>query len=277
MSIMINGEYVNTTRFPDNTTQVWKLPEEWLNEERATIWWDYSHEGELIELAQLKDLLEASGVKRVYLNIGFLPFGRQDKSIANDATFALHSFAKLLNAIEFTEIFIMDPHSTVALALINRSQAVYPHGPVNRAFKMTNSEIVCYPDKGAKDKYQNLYKFEARIYGNKTRDQATGRITGYELHGSCQDRRILIVDDICDGGATFKILAAELYDKGAEDVNLFVTHGLFSQGLKPLLSAGISRIFTNEGEALYRHDVDGVVIRTWERIKTDNAVEFYNS
>lgn len=259
MSLMVNGEYINTTRFPDNTTQVWKLPEEWFKNERITIWWDYSSESELIELAQLKDLLTVRGVKRVYLNIMYLPFARQDKNIFNDSTFALLSFAKLLNSIEFEEIFIMDPHSARATDLINRSRALYPHGAVMRAKQLTGSNLICYPDAGAVMKYSKAYHYfdGLTIYGHKVRDQATGRITSYELVGNCDGARVLIVDDICDGGATFRLLSAALYDGGAEEVALFVSHGLFTQGLKPLLNSGISRIFTKDGEEIYRASLDG--------------------
>lgn len=64
------------------------------------------------------------------------------------------------------------------------------------------------------------------------------------------DKNILIVDDICDGGATFMLLTKDLYKRGAKSINLFVTHGIFSKGLKPLKEAGINRIFTAKGEAV---------------------------
>ena len=57
------------------------------------------------------------------------------------------------------------------------------------------------------------------------------------------NRRILIVDDICDGGATFVGLAKELRAAGAKKVYLYVTHGIFSKGL-PL--EGIDKVFTTD-------------------------------
>jgi ribose-phosphate pyrophosphokinase len=53
--------------------------------------------------------------------------------------------------------------------------------------------------------------------------------------------RCLIVDDICDGGATFVALARKLREAGAIEVSLFVTHGIFSKG-KDL--EGIDNIYT---------------------------------
>lgn len=262
--IYLNDDPVNVTLFPDNTSQVWKLDEKHLNQERATIRWDFSHEGELIQLAQLRQLLNLY-IYPVYLQIDYLPYGRQDKNVSNDSTFALYTFASILNSLYFTEIFIMDPHSKVALDLIDRSQAVYPHGPVHRAYVQTESDIICYPDHGAQDKYSKIYKFDPYIYGNKVRDQATGHILSYEMVGDPLDKQVLIVDDICDGGKTFEILSNDLLQNGAKSVNLFVTHGLFSKGLKPLYEAGIDRIFTNKGEAIRMAD-GGFGFRKVEKI-----------
>lgn len=256
-----DGTPIPVTRFPDNTTQVWKLDLDRLGGDggRQTIVWDYAYEGELIELAQIKDLLDAFGVERVYLQIAYLPFARQDKPVTNESTFALRSFAKLLNALNFEEIFIVDPHSEVALELIDRSTAVYPHGPVQRVYAASASDVVCYPDAGAIGKYNNLYKFPNVVWGSKTRDQSTGRILFYALHGEVKGKRVLIVDDICDGGATFTLLADSLYKAGAQVVNLFVTHGIFSKGLRPLHQANIVHIYTARGEAV--NGVDGIVYK----------------
>jgi ribose-phosphate pyrophosphokinase len=106
---------------------------------------------------------------------------------------------------------------------------------------------LCYPDKGALIKYKDMYNFPY-IYGNKTRDQETGHILDYQLVGDCDGQRVLIVDDICDGGMTFQLLARDLLAAGAKEVNLFVSHGIFSKGLKPLREAGIKNIYTKEGE-----------------------------
>lgn len=263
--ITLNGDTVNVTLFPDNTSQVWKIDEKHLSQERATIVWEFTHESELFHIAQLKHLLDTYGVDRVYLHIEYLPYGRQDKWIKNDSTFALHTFAAMLNSLHFTEVFIMDPHSKVAIQLIKKSTAVYPHGPLLRAIKATGSDMVCYPDNGALTKYVGIYKNDLPyIYGEKVRDQASGNILYYELLGECEDKIVLIVDDICDGGKTFELLAVDLFAAGAENVHLFVTHGLFTKGLRPLRLAGIDQIYTNKGRAVIVSD-GGVGFRKMEQ------------
>lgn len=191
--IYLNGDVVNVTLFPDHTSQVWKLGEKHLNLERATILWEFTHEGEIMQVAQLKTLLDQT-IDNIYLHIDYLPYGRQDKSVSNDATFALYTFAAILNSLNFTEVFIMDPHSIIALGVIKKSKAVYPHGPLQRAIRATTSNLLCYPDKGAVEKYMKVYDNldHPSIYGKKVRDQATGYITNYELVGDPWKSRVLI-------------------------------------------------------------------------------------
>lgn len=252
--IYLNGDAVNVTLFPDNTSQVWKLDERQLNWERAVIRWEFLHEGEIMQIAQLKTLLDTR-IDYITLRIEYLPYGRQDKPISNNATFGLWTFAKILNSLNFEEVIIMDPHSKIALGAIERSRAIYPHSRLESAIQTTDSNLLCYPDHGALDKYVGTYLTPLPyIYGEKIRDQATGHITDYKLMGDCYGKRVLIVDDICDGGKTFELLADELYGVGAKDVNLFVTHGIFSKGLMPLFKVGIRHIFTNNGEAIIMFD-----------------------
>lgn len=243
--IKLNDVPINITLFPDNTSQVWKISN--LNPENyAMITWDFKHEGELVQIAQLRWLLAKYKIKPM-LDIIYLPYGRQDKEISNETTFGLLYFADWLNSLDFKEIMITDPHSDVALKLINNSRAYYPINRVKDIFVETNSDLVCYPDKGASSKYTDIYKLPS-IRGEKVRDQLTGQITSYSLIGEPKDKNILIVDDICDYGRTFIILTKELINSGAKEVNLFVTHGLFSGGTRVLREAGIKRIFTSEKE-----------------------------
>ena len=55
------------------------------------------------------------------------------------------------------------------------------------------------------------------------------------MNGNVEGKNCLIVDDICDGGRTFTDLAKKLNDKGAKELYLFVSHGIFSKGYDELL------------------------------------------
>lgn len=247
--LSVNGVTVLPTIFPDQTSQVWKLHPEAFEPAECRIIWKFESEAEVVRLLQLNHLMSTKYRKRILL-IHYLPYARQDKKVANDATFALRSFAHLLNMMEFSEVRCFDPHSDVALELIHNFVPVYPKEQVVKAYINCKADIVAYPDEGAFNKYTRVYKEMgfSHIYGEKTRDQSTGWITGYKLVGSANNQNVLIVDDICDGGATFIHLTKALKEAGAKEVNLFVSHGIFSKGLQPLIDAGINRIFTKEGQ-----------------------------
>lgn len=246
--IYLNGNPLPVTLFPDNTSQVWKLPEHIFDADSnwVHIVWRFEHEGEFMHVAQLKGLLDQYGIL-ASLRLPYLPYGRQDKEISNDSTFALRTFAKLLNTLSFQEVIIVDPHSYVALDEIENSRSSYPAATLRLVMDKTENDLLCYPDKGAREKYAKANNY-AFIYGEKVRDQETGNITSYKLIGDPKGMNVLIVDDICDGGATFKLLAKDLLAAGATEVNLFVTHGIFSKGLRTLHESGIKKIFTKDGE-----------------------------
>lgn len=252
--IFLNGHLVTPTIFPDKTSQVWHLDaiaiQSLKRDNLAIVFWKFESEAELMHVAQLKLLIKATNpFACVNLHIPYLPYARQDKEVSNESTFALRAFAKQVDAMDFDFVHVIDPHSPIAKEEIGGLVVTYPKDQLVNAKNLTNADEVCYPDNGARNKYTMIYD-SRYLYGEKVRDQATGQITRYELHGNAKGKSILIVDDICDGGMTFILLAKELLQAGAKEVNLFVTHGIFSKGTQVLRDAGIKRIFTYKGEVL---------------------------
>lgn len=250
--ITINEYVIKVTMFPDNTSQVWKLPDSILKSNKGIdIVWDFENESEIFHLCQLVDLLKMnkSRLGVMSLHIDYLPYGRQDKDISNYETFALRSFAKIINSLEFDYISTKDAHSSVA-KIINNIDDIFPVEEIKHAINQIENPILAYPDHGAYLRYSiEFCKFDKEsLIGTKKRNQQTGYIEEYNIEGVCQDRNVVIIDDICDGGMTFRLLSKELLKRGAKSVTLYVTHGIFSKGLDVLKRDGISRIFTQRGE-----------------------------
>lgn len=224
--ITLNGKEVLPTRFPDRTTQVWKLDNIYGVSRNVVTWW-FEQEAELIHLGQLERLLPQNGV----LYIPYLPYARQDKKANNQSTFALSVFAQFLNTMYWQQVYVFDPHSDEASNAIENMIAIPPDLSFVNKYK-----TVIFPDAGAAKRYKLAVLaagFDGRIIiGNKVRDQATGYITSYEVDrepmGQC-----VVIDDLCDGGATFNILAKSL-GIGRERLTLYVSHGIFSSGLRTL-------------------------------------------
>jgi ribose-phosphate pyrophosphokinase len=221
----------------------------------ASTWhisWSFAAEAELMTLVQLCDL---GAGRPMQLALTYLPYGRQDKAIGNEATFGLHSFMRVLRLCAFDSITVMDPHSQVVVEALPHCRAIYPHAHVTAAIHTTQATAIAYPDAGAVRKYTAIYQTNCRIIsGRKVRNQQTGVLTDTAIEGDPSGQIVLIVDDICDGGRTFTALADALYTGGAQAVHLFVTHGLFSKGIHVLTAARIGRIFTAQGEIDTRSD-----------------------
>ena len=153
--------------------------------------------------------------------------------------------ADLLNSLKCDRITIIDPHSDVTPALVNNCQIISQGEIIAKSFlaqriKEENWALVA-PDAGAEKKIhqvaQNLMsdEFSPDIFcAGKVRETKTGKITATTFEGDVEGRKLLIVDDICDGGRTFIELAKVLQAQGAQEIYLYITHGIFSKGLEPL-------------------------------------------
>lgn len=241
--IQLNGHDITPyiTRFPDGCSQVWKLPEEWFDvaatyaHPYAIVRWYFESEAELVPLLQLCSLLVSRG-QAIELVLPYLPYGRQDRDAANDVCFGLRPF--LVAVAPYISILaLFDPHS---LRLVDHDDFVDDYDLTWNTPPLTGRletyDTVCFPDQGALDKYAaseddggiELAGLNV-IHGHKVREQTSGKITHYEIVGMASGK-VLVVDDICDGGATFMLLATALEKQDPESVDLYISHGVFSKG-----------------------------------------------
>jgi ribose-phosphate pyrophosphokinase len=92
------------------------------------------------------------------------------------------------------------------------------------------------PDAGARKRVSELaraYDTDV-IYADKVRDVATGKLSNTRVPDSLPDRPLLVIDDLCDAGGTFLLLADALRAKTRQPIYLYVTHGLFTRGIDAL-------------------------------------------
>lgn len=255
--ISLNNLEVKPDIFPDKTSQVWNVDVHSLIagnlKEYHHVEWDFENEAEFIHLAQLVQLIRTESTnEKIKLSISYLPYARQDKLISNETTFALRTFAQLLNFLKIDKIEIFDPHSYVATDLIHRSEAFYVKPILLKL--LPDYKVVFFPDNGAQLKYSKVFsahlKDTVEIYGKKVRNQQTGLIENYVIYGTAHavNQKVLIIDDICDGGATFCSAAKMLKASGIAQVDLYVSHMINKNVKQKLQDAGITKVFTGQGE-----------------------------
>lgn len=244
--ITANKIKIEPTIFSDSTSQVWKLPEELLNAWEVKVVWHFESEAEIMHLLSLRRLLYSNPMT---LHMPFLPYARQDKKVSNTSTFNLEVFADLLNGMRLSEVTALDAHnSKAARRLIKNFRNIKPEDFHIALIKKINPNFIVFPDEGAKFRYD--IPLMPYLIMNKERDQISGYITKMEATGTYLRQlsgKILIIDDICDGGATFIMCANALKNINPDiDIHLAVTHGIFSKGLKSLKDAGITVHWYND-------------------------------
>lgn len=241
--IKLGNYIVVPTIFSDNSSQVWKIPVEHFKETMIT--WEFESEAELSPLIQLAVLYKQVTGTRADLNMPYLVYGRQDKAISNTSTFAKNAIAPILSEL-FRSLSTLDAHSEDEWFT-----SINPLSQLGLCVAESNPEIICYPDKGAALRgYENFNRPTINL--DKARNQLTGEIIGLCITQDdiekVKGKRVLICDDIVDGGRTFIEASKLLKESGAKDIYLYATHGIYSKGTKILFDSGISRIFNRKGE-----------------------------
>jgi ribose-phosphate pyrophosphokinase len=186
--------------------------------------------------ALVTDAISRSGAKTIKTFVPYFPAARQDRAPDGHAPFTLRYTSLLLSPDKQRGVSVFDPHSSV----------IFSTAQIDRAFMPADLDIpraddvvgIIAPDKGATERARKFrdtfYPQSALIQCGKRRDPTSGSLSGYTMPTLPKRGRYIIVDDICDGGGTFNLLAHEFKADSLADgskLELFVSHGIFSKGL----------------------------------------------
>lgn len=226
--IKCNGKAIDLNHFPDGALLIKELVPD-LN--KVILTWLYENNEELIALYFLTRHLRSKGVRDIALQLPYIPNARQDRVKAPEDVFTLKYFSEMINSLEYSMVTVLDPHSYVSEALIDRINIQSPKKYVEKALgdieqQNAGNTLIFYPDEGAMKRYSAMFE-RPYVFGIKKRDWTTGEIQGLEVSGQVhliKGSTILIVDDICSRGGTFYYSAKALKELGAERVYLYVSH-----------------------------------------------------
>lgn len=195
--------------------------------------------------------MATDALRRVYpfaaidLLIPYFPYARQDRVCNAGEALSVKVVAQLINAMNYATVTVVDPHSPVLVAALDRCFVIEQ----SRAFQKIKQDwfnwTIVAPDAGAAKKTEEFAKLVGAkdvLYFTKSRELSTGRITGMKMLNPeilTGENKLLVLDDICDGGRTF----VELYQAfdvpvhfNYDRLELAVTHGIFSKGVTVLTS-----------------------------------------
>ncbi len=193
------------------------------------------HWNDIGHAALLADaMVQQEGVTNFTSFIPYFPGARQDRTDGKSAL-TLNVMLHLLTD-GLTNLCVFDPHSPVL------SESPWLDGyfmPTDLDMPVKNDVVgIIAPDAGA---VERAASFMAKFYPgadliecSKHRDSATGRLSGYKMSALRRPGRYIIVDDICDGGGTFNMLAdaffGDVFSMGS-NLEMFVSHGIFSKSI----------------------------------------------
>ncbi len=200
---------------------------------------------DLFRIATVKEAWDSVNVTNknaiATLTITCLIGQRSDRRFNVGESFDLKVISKFINSLNFDSVEIVHPHSSITLALINNSVELKNFEYVKKAYLKIGNPILVSPDAGAyKTTHEIAEKLNADLVpSNKVRKNGVPIIS---VQGDVEGKECLIVDDLADGGRTFKFLAKELKNQGASNVFLYVTHAQFNYGFDELKET-ISHIY----------------------------------
>jgi len=203
--------------------------------------------------------LRELGVKQIHLYTPFFLGSRSDRKFEEGSNNYLKDIiCPIINSLNFESITVLDPHSNVLEACLNNFKKVdnlklvdffiKDYTKLSRFSDYFNKEdlnkfIIISPDAGANKKIfkiaeQISYKGDI-ITCTKSRDE-NGKLSHikvpYDESLGTTNKDLIIIDDICDGGATFINIVKAIQESEMfyGKIYLIVTHGIFSKGFNEL-------------------------------------------
>lgn len=238
--IKVNGRLIETGLFPNgellvHTDVLNEVIESNSDTESFRVDFRYQFNDDLVSLylilSHIKFMKNTDKNQNIILNIYYMPYSRMDRN-QNGNCFSLKHISVLLSSIidDNDIVNILEPHSDVTLDNVKNSIRVDVITPLMNKILAENPDIdvICYPDKGAKTRFQNNYVQKPVVYCEKLRDFDTGEIIGLDLVNPSEidlkGKNILILDDLCSKGGTFYYTSKKLKEHGVKDIYLGVCH-----------------------------------------------------
>jgi ribose-phosphate pyrophosphokinase len=227
--IYLNGTKLDFKTFPNGETLVnGEQIRGACRTEANAITFKYENDSDLIKLMFVKKYLDERHLSCI-LTVSYMPYSRMDR-VEGASVFTLKYVAEFINSLKFDRVIVLEPHSDVTCAVLDRALADNQTGwMLNRVVEEVgfrkDMDYLFFPDGSAAKRYGKIEGYK-QLAGFKQRDFATGRIKSLDIVGAdrIDGAKIVMVDDLCSYGGTFLLSATKLKEIGASEIYLIVGH-----------------------------------------------------
>lgn len=203
--------------------------------------WIYEGDSELFDLiSYVSAFRDIRSDIKITLYLPYVPYARMDRVELEEDVFTLKYFVNIINSLRFDKVTVLDPHSRVSLALLDRCTEDKASLEKLIAFVLGNIKkkdgsklTIMFPDRGAYERYTsslcNLFQefgIDSFIYGEKRRDWKTSTIKSFEIQniGDKEIQNVLLVDDIFSSGSTMKKCIDSIRPIATGNIYVYCTH-----------------------------------------------------
>ncbi len=202
----------------------------------------------LMELLLCIDALKRSSAKNITAVIPYFGYARQDRKVVPRTSISAKLVSNLITNAGADRVVTVDLHA-------GQIQGFFDI-PVDNLFatpifakhikkKIKNNNIICVaPDVGGVERARALgKKLDVGLAIVDKRRPSPGRSQVMNVIGNVKNKICILTDDIIDSGGTIVNAAEALIKRGAKEVHVYATHGVFSgEAVKKIKNSKIKNL-----------------------------------
>ncbi|HEX5174258.1 MAG TPA: ribose-phosphate pyrophosphokinase [Gaiellaceae bacterium] len=207
----------------------------------------------LMELVLMIQAAKLASAKRITAVIPWFPYSRQDRKAKPREPISARLVADMLQLAGVDRVLTMDLHAgqiqgffTIPVDHMTALQLFATHF---RDLGLTGEGVVAVAPDAGRAKYAVRFAemIEASFAIMHKMRVATDHVEMTEVTGRVRDKVAIVGDDVSTTGSTLVAGAQALKEHGASEVNVFVTHALFSdQALELIADSEIDRVVVTD-------------------------------
>lgn len=188
----------------------------------------------IMELLLMSDAAKRADAKRVVAVVPYMGYERQDRKAAVGEPIAAKLHAKLLQAAGVDKVIAVDLHASQIEGFFENTSNVVHISAIPELAKYIKSKnledlVVVSPDAGGAKRAELLAENLDSPYAviQKKREKHN-EAKAVNLYGDVAGKNCILCDDMIDTAGTIVEAARMLKERGAKDVYVCASHGVFS-------------------------------------------------